>query len=45
MLAGSLPSNQYKIVSGWITLHEEELYGAWIDTIRGNPIEKIEPLR
>jgi hypothetical protein len=45
MLAGALPSKQFKIVSGWIALHEDELYAAWIEAVRDNDPGKIEPLK
>ena len=45
MLAGSLPKKQYRLVSGWIALHEDELYKAWIEAVRGKHPNKIEPLR
>ncbi len=45
VLAGSLPSRQYKMVSGWLALHEEEAYKAWNLAVQGIHFEKIEPLK
>ncbi|MCL2517271.1 MAG: DUF4160 domain-containing protein [Oscillospiraceae bacterium] len=44
MLVGSLPSKQYRLVSGWIALHEDELYRAWNEAVRGKNPNKITPL-
>ena len=45
MLAGHLPEKQYRIISGWLALHEDELYKAWNYAIRGEAFDKIEPLK
>lgn len=45
VLEGHLPLKQYRILSGWIALHEDELYTAWNNAVRNIPFEKIEPLR
>lgn len=45
VLEGRLPLKQYRILSGWIALHEDELYTAWNNAVRNIPFEKIEPLR
>lgn len=45
LLAGSLPVKQLRLVQAWITIHEEELYQAWNNAVRGIPFGKIEPLR
>ena len=45
MLAGSIPNKQYRMVAGWITLHEDDLYAAWIDAVKGISPRKIQPLR
>ena len=29
LLAGSLPQKQFKMLVGWLALHEEEAYAAW----------------
>ncbi|NHM15758.1 DUF4160 domain-containing protein [Eggerthellaceae bacterium zg-887] len=44
VLAGSLPSKQYRLVSGWLALHEDEAYEAWNRAVRNMPFDKIEPL-
>lgn len=45
LLAGSLPARQLRIASGWIALHEDELYAAWNLAVAGRPFPKIDPLR
>ena len=45
LLAGSLPVRQLRMVVGWLALHEEEAYAAWNKAVRGEPFEKIQPLR
>ena len=45
LLAGSLPVKQLRMVQGWAAIHEDELYKAWNNAVRGNPIGKIEPLK
>ena len=45
LLEGRLPEKQYRIVSGWIALHEEELYLQWNNAVRNKPLAKIEPLK
>lgn len=44
LLAGSLPAKQLRIVSGWLALHEDELYRAWNLAVAGKPFGKIAPL-
>ncbi len=44
VLDGKLPVRQYRILSGWLALHEDELYAAWNKAVRGEPFEKIAPL-
>lgn len=44
MLAGSLPSKQYKLVAAWLIMHEDELYQAWNRAVAGKPINRISPL-
>ncbi|MFI3208860.1 MAG: hypothetical protein R3Y40_06960 [Eubacteriales bacterium] len=34
----------FKIVIGWLALHEDEVYGAWNHAVRGIAFEKIRPL-
>ncbi|MCD7855585.1 MAG: DUF4160 domain-containing protein [Clostridiales bacterium] len=45
VLSGSLPIKQYRLVSGWLALHEDELYEAWNKAVREIPFSKIEPLK
>jgi len=45
LLAGNLPIKQLKLVQAWSAIHEDELYRAWNNAVRNEPIEKIEPLR
>ena len=45
LLAGKLPVRQFKMVTGWLALHEEEAYSAWNLAVSGEHFEKISPLR
>lgn len=45
LLAGKLPVKQLKLVQAWAAIHEDELYQAWNNAVRGIPFGKIEPLR
>lgn len=45
LLEGKLPQKQYRMVSGWMALHEDELYAAWNDAVREKPFNKISPLK
>ena len=45
LLARAIPSKQYKMVVGWLALHEEEAYQAWNKAVKGEHFDKIEPLR
>jgi len=45
VLEGKIPVKQYRMVSGWMALHEEELYAAWNNAVRNKAFEKIEPLK
>lgn len=44
VLAGSLPRKQLKIVTGWLALHEEEVYKAWNLAVQNKHFEKISPM-
>lgn len=44
LLAGVLPMRQLKMVVGWLALHEEEVYQAWNNAVRGMHFDKIKPL-
>lgn len=45
LLAGSLPAKQLKMVTGWLALHEEEVYAAWNKAVRNEHFDKIAPLQ
>jgi hypothetical protein len=45
LLAGSIPVKQLKILNAWLIIHEDELYKAWNNAVRGLKFDKIEPLR
>lgn len=45
LLAGEIPVKQMKIVTAWLAIHEDELYAAWNNAVRGLPFGKIEPLK
>lgn len=45
LLAGSLPLRQLRIVTGWLALHEDEVYDAWNKAVTGTSFGKIDPLR
>lgn len=42
LLSGSLPQKQYRMVSGWLAIHEDEAYDAWNKAVRGMDFERIE---
>ena len=44
VLEGQLPIKQYRILAGWMALHEDELYAAWNNAVRQKPFERINPL-
>ena len=44
LLAGSIPAKQLKIIIGWLAIHEEEVYKAWNNAVRGEHFDKINPL-
>ena len=45
LLQGKLPLKQYRMVVGWMAIHEDELYAAWNNAVRQMSFEKIEPLK
>ncbi len=45
MLAGNLPVKQLRLVQAWAAIHEEELYQAWNNAVRGEVFGKIAPLQ
>lgn len=44
VLEGKIPVKQYRLVSGLLALHEDELYAAWNNAVRNKPFNRIEPL-
>ena len=44
LLSGSLPIKKFKILQAWLILHEEELYDAWNNAVRGISFKPIKPL-
>jgi len=45
VLEGKLPIKQYRMLSGWMALHEDELYAAWNKAVQSKPFDKVEPLK
>lgn len=45
LLAGSLPIKQLRLVQAWAAIHEDELYQAWNNAVRGEAFGKIAPLQ
>ena len=45
VLEGKLPIKQYRILAGWMVIHEDELYAAWNKAVRQMPFDRIEPLQ
>ncbi|MDR0684220.1 MAG: DUF4160 domain-containing protein [Spirochaetaceae bacterium] len=45
ILDGSLPRKQMRILWAWLEIHEDELYKAWNEAVKGHNPGKIEPLR
>ncbi len=44
LLEGKLPNKILKLVQAWIILHEDELYSAWNNAVKGITFNKIKPL-
>ena len=44
LLAGSLPQKQMKIVTEWLSHHEEEVNQAWDKAVQGEHFDKIAPM-
>lgn len=44
VLEGKIPVKQYRMISGWMAIHEDELYAAWNKAVRNERFEKIPPL-
>lgn len=45
VLDGKIPIKQYRMISGWMALHEDELYEAWNKAVQCKSFLKIEPLK
>ncbi|WP_308578802.1 DUF4160 domain-containing protein [uncultured Selenomonas sp.] len=45
LLAGSIPVKQLRLIEAWLAIHEDELYAAWNNAVRGLAFDKIDPLR
>ena len=45
LLEGKLPVKQYRMVVGWMAIHEDELYAAWNNAVQQKPFSKVEPLK
>ena len=45
LLAGEIPTKQFKLVQAWLVLHEDELYAAWNNAVQGQVFEKLPPLQ
>ena len=44
ILAGQIPVKQYRMLSAWLVIHEEELYRAWNLAVQGEHFDKIPPM-
>ena len=44
VLEGRIPVKQYRMISGWMAVHEDELYAAWNKAVRNEHFDKIPPL-
>ena len=44
LLAGSIPSKQFRMINGWMAIHENELYEAWNNAVQSKHFNKINPL-
>ena len=45
VIDGYIPAKQMKLVSAWVTIHEEELNDAWSKAIKNINFDKIAPLQ
>lgn len=45
MLAGSLPDKKFALLRAWMIIHENELYAAWNNAVRGEAFRRIAPLQ
>jgi hypothetical protein len=44
LLAGSIPAKQFRIINGWMAIHEVELYEAWNNAVQSKHFNKIDPV-
>lgn len=44
LLDGNIPLRQFKMVVGWMALHEDELYEAWNLAVQSKHFNRIAPL-
>ena len=45
VLDGKIPVKQFRMLTGWMAIHEDELYEAWNLAVRNMPFSKIDPLK
>ncbi len=45
ILEGEFPTKQLRMLEGWMSIHEDELYANWQMLKEGEGFFKIEPLR
>ena len=45
LLDGKFPVRQTRLVQAWIEIRREELNADWSLAIKGQPVERVEPLR
>lgn len=45
ILDGSIPVHKMKLLSTWIEIHKEELMADWVIAVRGEQLNKIDPLK
>lgn len=45
LLSGSLPLKKLRLIQAWLILHEDELYVAWNNAVKGQEFNSIEPLK
>ena len=45
LLDSKFPTKQTRLVQAWIELRREELVADWSPAVKGQPVERVEPLR
>ena len=45
LIGGKFPLKQTRLVQAWIELRREELVADWSLAVKGEPVERVEPLR